>query len=66
MIYGATFKMFGDIGEANDIEKNFISVLSALENLKNGSKPSSQLLSSVIEKCRDYLRSKKTLFPSMR
>ena len=63
MIYGATFKMFGDIGEANDIEKNFISVLSALENLKNGSKPSSQLLSSVIEKCRDYLRSKKDTVP---
>ena len=64
MIYSAACKMFGDIGEANDIEKDFISTLSALEkNLKNGPKLPSRFLSSVIDKCRDYLRSKKDTVP---
>ena len=60
MIYNMAYRMLGDTEAANDIaQESFISAYVALKDFKSSSKFSSWLCSITINKCRDYLRSRK-------
>ncbi|MDI6727331.1 MAG: sigma-70 family RNA polymerase sigma factor [Thermodesulfovibrionales bacterium] len=60
MVYNIAYRMLGDDEAANDMaQESFISAYVALKDFKKGAKFSSWLCSIAINKCRDYLRSKK-------
>lgn len=60
MIYNIAYRMLGDMEAANDIaQESFISAYVALKDFKRDSKFSSWLCSITINKCKDYLRTKK-------
>ena len=63
MIYSAACKMFGDIEEANDIEEGLYLYIISLREEPEKWPQLPRFLSSVIDKCRDYLRSKKGTVP---
>ncbi|MCL4491543.1 MAG: sigma-70 family RNA polymerase sigma factor [Nitrospirae bacterium] len=60
MVYNIAYRMLGDAEAANDIaQESFISAYVGLKDFKRSAKFSSWLCSIAINKCRDYLRSKK-------
>ncbi|MDA8215371.1 MAG: sigma-70 family RNA polymerase sigma factor [Nitrospiraceae bacterium] len=64
MVYNIAYRMLGDTEAANDIaQESFISAYVALKDFKRGAKFSSWLCSITINKCRDYLRSRKDNIP---
>lgn len=64
MVYNIAYRMLGDEDTAKDIaQESFISAFSGLRHFHNGSKFSTWLYSIVMNKCRDYLKSRKTHIP---
>lgn len=60
MVYNIAYRMLGETESAKDMaQESFISAYIALKDFKKNSKFSSWLCSIAINKCRDYLRSKK-------
>ena len=64
MAYNIAYRMLGDADAANDMaQESFISAYAALKDFKQGSKFSSWLYRIVVNKCRDYLRSRRETVP---
>ncbi len=60
MIHNLSYRMVGDVEVARDVaQESFISAYLALKNFQRNAKFSSWLCRITINKCRDYLRSKK-------
>ncbi len=60
MIHNLSYRMIGDVEAARDVaQESFISAYLALKNFQRNAKFSSWLCRIAINKCRDYLRSKK-------
>lgn len=64
MLYNVAFRMLGDVEAAHDItQESFISAYRALQDFKKKSKFSTWLYTITINKCKDYLKSKKPHIP---
>lgn len=60
MIHNLSYRMLGDAEAAKDVaQESFVSAYVALRNFQGGAKFSSWLCRIAMNKCRDYLRSKK-------
>lgn len=64
MVYNVAYRMIGDRDAAYDIsQKSFISAYDDLKRFRNDSKYSTWLYSITVNKCRDYLRCRKSDIP---
>jgi RNA polymerase sigma-70 factor (ECF subfamily) len=64
MAYTIAYRMIGDADTANDMaQESFIAAYAGLKNFRYNAKFSSWLYRIVMNKCRDYLRSRKDSVP---